>query len=111
MIKITLIPMKSPIQLSLKYLRRMGYECAVTEHWNPFAKVRQDLFGFSDILAFGHDEFLLVQTTTRSNLSTRVKKIKGSAIADFWVRNGGKIEVHSWKKAGREWSVKVVKII
>jgi hypothetical protein len=38
----------SPTQLSLKKLREEGYTVAVVEHWNSFARIRQDLFGFID---------------------------------------------------------------
>ena len=41
----------SPTQLSLKKLREEGYIVAVVEHWNSFARIRQDLFGFIDLLA------------------------------------------------------------
>ena len=41
----------SPTQLSLKKLREEGYTVAVVEHWNSFARIRQDLFGFIDLLA------------------------------------------------------------
>jgi hypothetical protein len=35
----------SPTQRSLAHLRRLGYQARVVERWNPFARVRQDLFG------------------------------------------------------------------
>lgn len=40
----------SPAQRSLAALKQLGYRAKVVEKWNPFAKIRQDLFG-GDILA------------------------------------------------------------
>ena len=32
----------TPTQRSLKYLREQGYTVAITERWNPFARIRQE---------------------------------------------------------------------
>ena len=64
----------SPTQLSLKKLRQEGYTVAIVEHWNAFARIRQDLFGFIDLLALKDKEVLAVQTTSASNMSARAKK-------------------------------------
>jgi len=65
----------SPTQYVLRELRKQGYLCQVTEHWNPFARIRQDLFGFVDVLAIKDGETLAVQATSRSNVPARVRKI------------------------------------
>ena len=49
-------------------LRDQGYKVWITEHWNPWARIRQDLFGCIDLLAIGNGETLAVQTTSRSNV-------------------------------------------
>ena len=66
----------SPTQRSLKYLRDAGYEAEVTEHWNAFAMIRQDLYGFIDIVATGNGKILGVQTTTKENMQARIEKIQ-----------------------------------
>src|ERR1700751_4932922 len=58
----------SPTQRSKAYLENAGYLVAITERWNPHAKVRQDMFGFIDMLAVKEGEILGVQTTSRSNM-------------------------------------------
>src|SRR5271165_1914348 len=102
----------SPTQRSLKLMRDRGYLCQVTEKWNPFAKVRQDLLGFGDILAIGiienihkgrGGEIILIQTTSYSNMSARKTKILESKNAHLWVFCGGKILLHGWKKKGSRW--------
>ena len=59
--------MSSPTARSLALLRELGYTAKVVEHWNQYAKIRQDLFGL-DILALKPGEpVLVVQATTGSN--------------------------------------------
>jgi len=69
---------KSPTQLSLDYLNKLGMTCAIVEHWNAHAGVRQDCFGFGDILAYGREKgvlnILLVQTTTANNFLARRRR-------------------------------------
>ena len=73
---------KSPTQRSLEYLREQGYHCEVVEKWNPWKRVRQDLWGWCDILAIRRDEVLAVQVTS-SGVSTRLKKLsRMSHVAD-----------------------------
>ena len=87
----------SPTQRSLEYLRDQGYLCAIVEHWNPFARIRQDLWGWADILAIRKDEVLAVQVTA-SAVSDRIKKIEASETLPK-VRDAGiRIEVHGWRK-------------
>ncbi|HQV57391.1 MAG TPA: hypothetical protein PKV27_05220, partial [Ilumatobacteraceae bacterium] len=59
----------SPTTLSLKALRDAGYTVAIVEHFNPHMRIRQDLFGFIDIIAIRPGETLAVQTTSRSNMA------------------------------------------
>ena len=65
----------TPTQRTLKYLREIGYHAEVVERWNPHARIRQDLFGFGDIIAirWGESGPLLVQCTGGANMSKRVE--------------------------------------
>lgn len=87
----------SPTQRSLEYLRDQGYLCAIVEHWNPFARIRQDLWGWADILAIRKDEVLAVQVTA-SAVSDRIKKIEASETLPKVREAGIRIEVHGWRK-------------
>ena len=87
----------SPTQRSLAYLREQGYLVAIVEHWNPYARIRQDLWGWCDFLAVRKNEVLAVQVTA-SAVSTRIKKIQESETVAA-VRDAGiRIEVHGWRK-------------
>lgn len=90
----------SPTQRSLKLLRERGYLVAITERWNQYAHVRQDLFGFIDLLAVRGDYVLAVQTTSGSNASARLEKINQTPAALLWLSDHRGIVVHAWRKVG-----------
>lgn len=104
--------MSSPTQRTLAHLKKLGFDAAVVERWNPYAKIRQDMFGFVDITAFGQEEFgsefkfklplaLLIQATSGTNHAARKEKIEANAVADRISRNGSAyVEVWSWAKKG-----------
>ena len=98
----------SPTQLSLKKLREEGYTVAVVEHWNAFARIRQDLFGFIDLLALKGKEVLAVQTTTATNMNARIKKIADHENIDIVREAGWTIHVHGWHQdEKKKWLCKV----
>lgn len=87
----------SPTQRSLAYLREQGYMVAIVERWNPHARIRQDLWGWCDLLAIRKNEVLAVQVTA-SAVSERIKKIQESETV-AQVRDAGiRIEVHGHRK-------------
>jgi hypothetical protein len=88
----------SPTQRSLKHLRDLGYTVAVAEYWNPHARRRIDLFGVFDLVAIGDGGIIGVQTTTAANISARRAKIAESREAAKWLRAGGRILLHGWRK-------------
>lgn len=92
--------MTSPTQRSKKYLQDDGWTVAITERWNSFAKIRQDLFGFIDLVCLAPGVILGVQTTSASNASSRVNKILDEPAALQWIQAGGKILVLAWSKKG-----------
>ena len=101
--------MSSPTQRSLAYYRRRGWTVAVTERWNPHAKIRQDLWGWCDILCFRGDRrgVLGIQTTSDSNFASRRKKLLANPGLREFLMAGNSVERHGWRKAfnGR-WKVR-----
>lgn len=87
---------QSPTSRSLAELRKRGYLAAVVEKFNIFAKIRQDLFGFIDILAIRRGEIVGVQATSSSNVSSRVKKITDHENVGAVRESGIRILVHGW---------------
>ncbi len=90
--------MSSPTQRSKAMLEKEGYMVAIVERWNQYAKIRQDLWGFVDLLAIRHGETLAVQTTSYSNMSARCKKIAEHENFGMVRKAGWLIHVHGWKK-------------
>lgn len=89
----------TPTQRSLDLLRKEGWTAAVVERWNPHARIRQDLFGFADLIAMRPgDQPLLVQTTSGGNFAARISKILDEPLAALAVASGFQIEVHGWRK-------------
>lgn len=89
---------KTPTQKSLAYLRALGWECHIVEKWNPFAKVRQDAFGFGDILACKPGVGIaLIQTTSLTGIMARWRKIAKNPQAKKWKQSRGAILLHGWK--------------
>src|ERR1700741_3553352 len=94
--------MVSPTQLSLRQLRREGYEADVCERWLPHTDppLRHDLFHAFDVVAVKACEIgvLGVQTTSASCHSTRVRKLAGIPALQTWLSAGNRAEVWSWSK-------------
>ena len=93
----------SPTQRTLAHLRAAGYPLVqVVERWNPYAKVRQDLFGIIDVVAVGVD-IVGVQATSGSNVSKRVAKLTESAALPVLRKAGVRVLVHGWRKVRGRW--------
>lgn len=106
----------SPTQRSLAALRNDAWTVQIVERWNPFAKVRQDMFGFIDLVAMSPSRGILaVQTTSGGNVSARVEKIRQEPRAALWLASGGRIQVHGWRKVGakgtrKTWECRILEI-
>ena len=100
----------SPTKRSLKALRYGGYTCAIVERWNPYAKIRQDLFGVIDILAIHPDYGIFGVQTTSDNggiVAKHVHKCKAEPRLLVWLESGGKFIIHGWGKRGPRGKRKV----
>lgn len=90
----------SPTQRSLAHLKELGYHAQVVEKWNPFAKVRQDLFG-ADVLALKLGQpILAVQATSASNHAARRTKLEAAGFIALWKGVEAMLEIWSWAKQG-----------
>jgi hypothetical protein len=113
--------MSSPTQLSLNKLRKDGYTVSLVEKWVPQtpagfkgAIIRKDVWGFGDILAvkISESSVVLVQTTSKANISSRLNKIKQIPEAGIWLASGNRILVHGWaqKKGSNRWLCKEIEV-
>lgn len=100
--------MTSPTQRTLAHLRNAGYPLVqVVERWNPYARIRQELFGIVDVLAVGAD-VVAVQTTSASNVAARVRKITETAALPILREAGIRIMIHGWAKRKGRWTLREV---
>ena len=90
----------SPTQRTLARLRKLGATAAVVEHWNPHARIRQDLFGGIDVVALMGFFTLGVQACTVGDQSKRIAKILAEPRVRSWLRAGNTLEVWGWGKHG-----------
>jgi hypothetical protein len=91
----------SPTARTLKLLRSEGWTCGVVEQTVPHTFIKRDLGGFIDVVAWAPGRGVLgVQTTSGSNVSARLDKIRALPSADAWMRSGAGLEVHGWRKVG-----------
>lgn len=99
----------SPTQRTLEECRKRGWHAEVVERWNPHARVRNDLFGFIDVLAITPDgETVGIQATSYGNASARVRKITEHANLPAVRLAGWKVLVWGWRKVGARWQVREI---
>lgn len=96
----------SPTQRSLKLLRERGYVAQVVERWNPWARIRQDLFGCIDVVAVGNGETVGVQACNYSDVSKRADKIANCEHIPAIRSAGWRLIVMGWHKVNGRWTVR-----
>ena len=92
-------------------MRNRGYHCVKVEHYQWFPGIKEprkkDFLGFADYIAWNEEETVLVQTTSKSNHSTRRNKILDKEFFIKWMKNPAhKVLVQSWYKESGEWVCK-----
>jgi len=109
----------STLARSLKLLRDEGWIAAKVEHWNPFAKIRQDLFGFIDIVALSmstdyEDGQICGIQVVNTHLPEHITKIRENKAAQAWIACGAGIIIHNWKQRSKNkikrWECEVIEV-
>lgn len=115
---------KRTLQRSLEYIRGLGipsqkvFACKV-EQWNPHAMIRQDMFGFADIVwlsmsAVAGDGQIVAVQVVNTHLPEHIEKINQNQAAQAWMECGGGIEVHNWKQRGprgkKKWELEIIEV-
>jgi hypothetical protein len=89
----------TPSARSIAHMKSLGYQVANCDHYNYFTKRRHDLYGCIDLLCIGNGETVAVQVTSKSNMSSRIKKIEASEAFPEMLRSGWRVLVQGWFKA------------
>ena len=95
----------SPTQRTLKRMKESGdYKLIqVVEKWNPFARIRQDLWNF-DIFGISiTGETHAIQVTTYGNVNARIRKIEDSEYTPHLRDADWVLLVEGWKKVNGRW--------
>ncbi len=100
----------TPTQRSIAHMKARGYTVAIVERWNQFARIRQDLFGFGDLLCIQAAYPPMIVQVTASGVSARLKKIAAEPRHVIWLNACGVIEVHGWTKKGAKGKRKTYQI-
>ena len=88
----------TPTQRTLRTLREAGYTAVVVERWNPHARVRQDLWGWADILAYDQNEIIAIQVCTATDLSRRRQKLLQNPHLRTWLQHPTRrAEIWAWR--------------
>lgn len=92
--------MTGPMQRIIALMKKKGYTTAIAEHFNPWGRVRVDLFGFIDLCCIqeGVCGVLAIQTTSSSNISARKIKIEVLPAAKTWLKTENGLWVIGFRK-------------
>lgn len=84
----------------MAWLKERGYTCCIAEHYNAFAHVRKDLFGWIDIVALHPNVQGVtgIQCTTGSNISARIHKAEALKGYGLWIAQGNVAMFMGWRK-------------
>lgn len=102
----------SPTVRSLKHMRGLGYVCAIVEKWNPHARIRQDMFGFIDIVCIRGEDIVGVQACSGGggDSAERVRKIAEHVNWPL-ICKAIRVVVQSWRKnAAGKWTLREVEM-
>jgi len=95
------------------FYRAQGYTRVLRVDWFDTRTSRShDFLGFADMIALkeGHPP-LLIQLTSKSNLSARVKKCRENVMAQAWLSSGCLIECIGWEQMSNgRYSETVVRV-
>jgi hypothetical protein len=85
----------------MRALRSEGTLCAIVEKFNHHVGphgIRQDTFGFVDVLALSPTGIIGVQCCAGSGHAAHREKILANEVAPEWLKSRGRIQLWSWSK-------------
>jgi hypothetical protein len=94
----------------MRELHKRGMIAVVVEQWNSSRQLRQELFGFVDVLGIGAHGTLAIQATIDSSLMAKVSKIADSEYIGAVCDAGWSVEVWGWKKINKRWRLNVIDV-
>ena len=105
------------IQRSLKLIKEYEWQYWITEKWNQYARRREDLFNFCDILCLDGHRTIAIQATGSDIASHRAKLLENQFVIP-WLNAGNELQMWSWRKLkkvrGKKatyWNCKVTDVL
>lgn len=84
---------------SLIHTRKLGWPAAIVESpWNPHSRVRQDLFGFLDLLALTGNGLMGIQACRGNDAAKHRRKIEAEPNVRHWLTENLLLELWAWSK-------------
>ena len=96
--------MSAATQRTLAELRKLGMTCGMVERFNSHAGkfgIRQDLFGFIDIIALDHSRGVVGVQSCGTSFSEHKKKLlteREKEVKDWLSTPGTHLELWGWRK-------------
>jgi len=99
-------------KLTRAHLVERGYTVERGESYNAHTKRKKDLYGWIDYVGLhsDHNGVLGIQTTSKSNLTARIKKAEAKPAYWLWLATGNPAEFHGWYMDKGRWVVKLVRV-
>lgn len=96
----------TPTQRTLRELKARGLMCGIVERFNRYVGphgIRQDLFGWIDIIAVGPADGIVGVQSTGQDFAGHRRKLMGERSEEVreWLRAGGVAELWGWRKVKR----------
>lgn len=94
----------SPTQRTIRALREMGRVCGTVERFNPHVGphgIRQDLFGFIDIIALDPDRGVVAIQSTGQAFAEHYRKLtqeRNENVFEWLKTPGTSLELWGWRK-------------
>jgi hypothetical protein len=93
----------------------MGGVAVVLERWNPYARIRQDVWGADFLVRHGR-ALIAVQATSGSNHSKRVEKSIANPDTRHWLETGVLYNIYSDAKRGprgkrKVWTPRITQLV
>ena len=102
----------TPDQLTKRDFHDRGYRIVKVEHYlyipGQTVQKRRDLLGIYDFIAMGKDDTIAVQTTSKTNFSSRRNKMLSSQSFTWWTSEKAKRRsiLQGWYKENGKWQAK-----
>lgn len=109
--------MASHVSRTLELFRDRGWLACVVERYNSFIKVKNDAFGFGDVLACheGPPPWIMLAQVCGADVASHIDKIRIEPRTRTWLQSGGCIYIYGWTKRGeagkrKVWTVREIEV-